>query len=54
MTRTISETELTVDTSELIAGTTYDLIIESFDDYSVKKSTLKTDTIQIILLVSEI
>ena len=55
--RTSSESILTVDTSELVAGATYDLVIESYDENSSVKSALKTDTIQLIVpepvLVSE-
>ena len=42
------EAVLKIDPSDLVAGT-HDLVIESFDDNSIKKSTLKTDTIQIIV-----
>ena len=49
ITRSNSESILTVDTSELVVGTTYDLVIESYDENSSVKSALKTDTIQITI-----
>ena len=43
------ESVLTIDSTGLVPGTTHELVIESYDDLSSLKGTLKTDTIKIIV-----